>query len=106
MKEFSGDFSKSEQTQHLVEQTTGELFTIEKNLQKLVISEWVGHASQANAEKHKLDIQKKNQLKVATIKSRCATFTTDFSSITKGQWATKAISTFDKITDQINELLD
>lgn len=106
MKEFTDVFSKRKQVQHLHEQTTSELFAIEKNLQKLVISEWIGRTSQVTSANHKLNIQKKNQLKVATIKSSCVVFTTNFSSITKGLWVARVTDAFDKITNQINEFLD
>ena len=106
MKEFADVFSKSKQVQNLHEQTTSELVAIEKNLQKLVISEWIGRTSQFTSANQKLSIQKKNQLKAATVKSSCVVFTTNFSSITKGQWVARVIDAFDKITSQINELLD
>ncbi len=98
--------SKQDLSTRLMAQTAGELFAIEKNLQKSVVCDWVGRTSRLISEKNKRKIKKKNQLKVTAVKSHCAAFTTDFSSFTKGKWVDEVSRAVEKITEQLNGFLD
>lgn len=81
-----------------------QFLQIEKNYQKINISNYVANRGLHRSKNQQEKIKKKEQAKVTALKSQSQTFVHIFSTAAKGQWVNKAQEELEKVVMELESV--